>query len=148
MTTQTILKEGIFKESQDKGKEYLLYLNVDRLIAPCYEAAGKQPKAPRYGGWESTEIAGHSIGHWLSAAAVMYCATKEQGLLEKIKYALDELEKVQCFDPDRYLSGFPRDCFDEVFSGEFEVGRFSLGDSWVPWYSIHKIFAGLIDVYQ
>lgn len=148
MNTPVVLKDGIFKASQEKGKEYLLFLDVDRLIAPCYEAVKQQPKKPRYGGWESTQIAGHSIGHWLSAAAAMYEATQDQSLKEKIIYALDELEHVQSFDKEGYLAGFPRDCFDQVFSGEFEVGLFNLGNSWVPWYSIHKIYAGLIDVYN
>lgn len=69
------LLDGMFKQSQDKGKEYLLYLDLDRLIAPCYEAAGQKPKKPRYGGWEAKEKAGYSIGHWLSAASSMYAAT-------------------------------------------------------------------------
>ncbi|MBM7570678.1 glycoside hydrolase family 127 protein [Aquibacillus albus] len=142
------LRNGIFKESQEKGKEYLLYLDVDRLTAPCYETADQTPKKSRYGGWESTAIAGHSIGHWLSAAAVMVSVSDSALLKHKLEYAIDELEHIQSFDNDGYVSGFPRNCFDNVFSGDFEVGNFSLGGSWVPWYSIHKIYAGLIDVYN
>ena len=41
--------------------------NAFRFLAPCYEAAGKEPKKPRYGGWESKQISGHSLGHFLSA---------------------------------------------------------------------------------
>lgn len=141
------LLDGMFKNSQQKGKEYLLYLDIDRLVAPCYEAAGKTAKKERYGGWESMEIAGHSIGHWLSAAATMYQVTGDEALNKKLEYALSELAAVQSFDKDGYVSGVPRDCFDQVFSGEFEVGNFNLGGSWVPWYSIHKIYAGLIDVH-
>ncbi|WP_342707254.1 beta-L-arabinofuranosidase domain-containing protein [Gracilibacillus ureilyticus] len=143
-----ILKEGLFQQSQEKGKEYLLYLNVDRLIAPCYEAVNHQPKNERYGGWEKTPIAGHSIGHWLSAAAQMYSVTYDERLKDKLNYALAELEYVQSLDGKGYLSGFSRACFDKVFSGDFEVEHFSLAGSWVPWYSIHKIYAGLIDIYQ
>ncbi|MCJ7842429.1 glycoside hydrolase family 127 protein [Lederbergia sp. NSJ-179] len=84
--TNVHLLDGIFKESQEKGKEYLLFLDVDRLIAPCYEAVHQTPKKPRYGGWEATQIAGHSIGHWLSAAAAMYDATKDERLLEKLQF--------------------------------------------------------------
>ncbi|GAA0309683.1 hypothetical protein GGQ92_001291 [Gracilibacillus halotolerans] len=144
----TKLLNGLFKQSQEKGKKYLVDLDVDRLMAPCYEAVNQTPKKERYGGWEQQSIAGHSLGHWLSAAAVMYHATEDVKLKEKLIYALEEMEKVQSNDPDGYLSGFPRKCFDEVFSGDFEVAHFSLGGSWVPWYSIHKIYAGLIDVYQ
>lgn len=100
------LLEGMFNESQLKGKEYLLYLDVDRLIAPCYEAAGQKAKKERYGGWEKTPIAGHSIGHWLSAAANMYHVTGDKRLKEKLNYALAELAHVQSYDTDGYVSGF------------------------------------------
>lgn len=142
------LNQGMFKESEQKGKEYLLYLDIDRLVAPCYEAVGEKPRRPRYGGWESMEIAGHSIGHWLSAAATMYNVTGDLLLKEKLEYAVDELAHVQSFDPEGYVSGFKRDCFDEVFTGDFRVDNFGLGGSWVPWYSIHKIYAGLVDAYR
>lgn len=89
------LLDGMFKQSQDKGKEYLLYLDLDRLIAPCYEAAGQKPKKLRYGGWEAKEIAGHSIGHWLSAASSMYAVTGDIELKNRLEYAIDELSFVQ-----------------------------------------------------
>lgn len=141
------LLNGIFKDSQDKGKEYLVYLDVDRLVAPCYESIGKIPKKPRYGGWEAMKISGHSLGHFLSAVASMYVATKDETLKEKLNYAISELAYLQSLDEKGYVSGFPRECFDRVFTGDFNVTRFELGDSWVPWYSIHKIYAGLIDAY-
>ena len=141
------LLDGLFKTSQEKGKEYLEYLDTDRLLAPCYEAIGKTPKKPRYGGWESMKISGHSLGHFLSALATMYVADKDEKLKEKLDYAVAELAYLQSLEDKGYVSGFPRECFDKVFSGEFNVSRFELGDSWVPWYSIHKIFAGLIDAY-
>lgn len=147
---RTTLLDGMFQQSQQTGKGYLLNIDVDRLVAPCYESASLQPKGTRYGGWESTDIAGHSVGHWLSAAAAMHAVTGDEALLQKLNYAVDELAFVQSHDPDGYVSGFARDCFDRVFNGngEFEVHNFGLGGSWVPWYSIHKIYAGLIDVYK
>ncbi|PWV99778.1 hypothetical protein DFQ01_113152 [Paenibacillus cellulosilyticus] len=148
--TRTTLLDGIFQASQEMGKSYLITHDVDRLMAPCYEAAGLQPKNERYGGWESTAIAGHSVGHFLSAAAAMYAVTGDEVILAKLNYTVDELAHVQSHDPDGYVSGFPRQCFDNVFfgNGDFEVHNFGLGGSWVPWYSIHKIYAGLIDAYK
>jgi uncharacterized protein len=148
--TKTTLLEGIFQASQQMGKSYLITHDVDRLMAPCYEAAGLQSKNERYGGWESTAIAGHSVGHFLSAAAAMYAVTGDEVILAKLNYTVEELAHVQSFDPDGYVSGFPRQCFDNVFfgNGDFEVHGFGLGGSWVPWYSIHKIYAGLIDAYK
>lgn len=143
---QIKLSDKLFSHAQQHGEKYLLYLDVDRLMAPCYEAAGMEPKNEKYGGWESTPIAGHSIGHWLSATATMYAVTKKQALYDKLKYAVEQLAIVQ--DEEGYVSGFSKKCFQEVFTGDFEVSNFSLGGSWVPWYSIHKIYAGLIDTYQ
>jgi len=146
--SKTHLLPGIFETSQQMGKSYLMHLEVNRLVAPCYEAIGLVAKAKRYGGWEAMAIAGHSLGHFLSAVAFMVQATGDRALQEKMDYAVDELAFLQSQEPSGYVSGFPRDCFDRVFSGNFEVDRFGLGGSWVPWYSIHKIFAGLIDVYR
>ncbi len=143
-----ILLGGIFKESQEIGKKYLLHLDVDRLLAPCYEAINQIPKKPRYGGWEEKEISGHSLGHFLSALCAMYIADNDIRLKEKADYIVSELAYLQDLDEEGYVSGFPRKCFDKVFSGNFNVTRFELGDSWVPWYSIHKIYAGLIDAYE
>jgi hypothetical protein len=142
------LTEGLFKTSQRTGEAFLLDLDVDRLLAPCYIALDLTPKKPRYGGWESMEIAGHSLGHYLSALSVMYQMTKHEELKTRIDYIVMELADLQQVSGDGYVSGFKRDCFDEVFTGEFRVEPFSLGGSWVPWYSIHKIYQGLIDVYH
>ncbi|GAF64581.1 hypothetical protein BTS2_1474 [Bacillus sp. TS-2] len=142
------LLDGIFKQSREKGKEYLLYLDVDRLIAPCFEAAGKVAKKERYGGWEKRGISGHSIGHWLSATASMYVQTRDQALKDKLDYAISELAELQKLDNEGFIAGFSKGCFDKVFTGEFEVSRFNLAGGWVPWYSIHKIYAGLIDTYH
>lgn len=142
------LTNGLFKTSETTGLAFLLDLDIDRLLAPCYITAGLEPKKPRYGGWEAMEIAGHSLGHYLSAASIMYQSTKHPELKERIDYAVMELSDLQAHSGDGYVSGFKRDCFDEVFTGHFRVAPFSLGGSWVPWYSIHKIYQGLIDVYH
>ena len=143
-----ILLDGIFKTSQEKGKEYLLYLNPDRLLAPCYEAIGKKPKAKGYGGWEEREISGHSLGHFMSALSYMNKVDKDERLKKKLDYIIEELMYIQSFSADGYVSGFSKECFNRVFSGDFNVTRFELGGGWVPWYSIHKIYAGLIDAYE
>ena len=77
----------------------------------------------------------------------MYAVTRDGKLLEKLEYAVNELAHIQSYDPDGYVSGFPRECFDKTFTGDFEVAHFNLGGQWVPWYSIDKIDAGLIDAY-
>ena len=66
---------------------------------------------------------------------------------EKLDYTISSLKEIQ--RADGYLGGSPSTPFDTVFSakGNFSVERFSLADWWVPWYSIHKIYAGLLDAF-
>lgn len=140
--------DSLLGRSQKTGLEYVLRINPDRLLAPCYEAMGRglEAKGLRYGGWESRQIAGHSLGHYLSALATFVEACGDTRAREKLVYTVNELARLQ--RDDGYLGGVPSSPFDRAFSGEFEVDGFSLGGYWVPWYSVHKIYAGLIDAYN
>lgn len=140
-----LTKGSLFEVSQQVGKRYLLELDVDRLLAPVYEGAGLIPLKSSYGGWESMEIKGHSLGHYLSALATMYSETEDVLLKERLDYIVATLKRLQ--REDGYVGGFPSQPFDQAFSGDFHVDNFSLSHYWVPWYSIHKIHAGLLDCY-
>ena len=61
------LLDGPFKHAMTRDAEYLLRLDADRLLSGFRKEAGLKPKAESYGGWESMTIAGHSLGHYLSA---------------------------------------------------------------------------------
>lgn len=141
----TLDQQEVFGKSQQVGKAYLLRIDPDRLLAPIYEGVGKTTSNKEYGGWESRQIKGHSLGHYLSAVAQMYAATKELCMKEKMDYVVDQLADLQRVDG--YLAGFESDAFDKAFAGELDVEAFSLNKHWVPWYSIHKIYAGLLDAY-
>lgn len=142
------LLDGMFKESLDIGEKYILSLDIDRFIAPCYEAHGLTPKKPRYEGWEAREISGHSLGHYLSALAVTYNSTENPKLKSTALYAVDELADIQDKTGSGYIGGLVEDPFKAAFSGEFTVGGFDLNKYWVPWYSVHKIYQGLLDIYR
>ena len=145
---ETILKDGsLFATSQKTGLEYVLAYTPDRMLSPAYTALGKTPKAATYGGWESRQIQGHMLGHYLSALSGFYFQTKSKEAKEKLDYTVKCIKEIQ--REDGYFGGIPSTPFDNVFSsgGSFNVDRFSLADYWVPWYSLHKIFAGLIDSY-
>ena len=142
----TLTQKTIFADSQQTGLDYVLRLDPDRLLAPCCNALGKTPKAPAYGGWESQQIAGHSLGHYLSALAGFQYQTGDRRAKEKLDYTVHCLKEMQ--RPDGYVGGVYSLPFDTVASGQdFKVERFSLAGFWVPWYSVHKIYAGLLDAY-
>ncbi|MGN0506360.1 MAG: beta-L-arabinofuranosidase domain-containing protein [Lachnospiraceae bacterium] len=119
-------------------REYLLKLDADRLLAGFYEIAGKQAKAERYpGGWEDADIAGHTMGHYMTALAQAYVQSGQKEFYDKLIYLLTELSGCQA--ESGYLSAFQEALFDNLEQGK---------QAWVPWYTMHKILSGLIRVYQ
>ena len=83
------LLEGEFKTGQDTSAKYLLSLEPDRLLAGFRQESALPKKAESYGGWESKSIAGHSLGHYLSACAMAWAATGNKEFLERVKYIVD-----------------------------------------------------------
>ena len=125
------------KNSFSKEIEYLKSLNPDRLLAGFCETKGIRAKAEKYGGWESGDIRGHIMGHYLVAMSQIFESTADCEVLHTINYVIDELKKCQ-FD-NGYLSAFPEEFFDCVENNK---------PAWVPWYTMHKIISGLIAAYK
>ena len=135
------LLPGVFKANQDADKKYLLSLDPDRLLHN-FRITAKLPSAAKpLGGWEAPnfKFRGHFTGHFLSACAEMYAATGDQQLRDRGTYMVAELGKCQDAIGTGYLSGFPPDAFDQL-----EANKTGFA---VPYYSIHKIMAGLLDQY-
>ncbi len=140
-------KKNIFYGSQKLGLNYVLDYESERFLAPAYNIAGKSTEYKCYGGWESRQIQGHMLGHYLSSLSA-FVKTECEGwekAKEKLDYTVSRIKELQ--REDGYFACIPSTPFDTVFSGNFKVERFSLGDWWVPWYSVHKVFAGLIDAF-
>ena len=138
--------EGPFRDAQLRDLAYLLSLDPDRLLHTFRLNAGLPTTAKPYGGWEapSVELRGHSLGHYLTACVLMYEATGDERLKARAVGLVAELRKVQQALPSRgmnpgYLSAFPEELFDRV---EARKGV------WAPYYTLHKIMAGLLDVYR
>lgn len=141
------LLNGVFQTSQEVGERYLLSLDIDRFLAPCYEAHGLTAKKERYAGWEARTISGHSLGHYMSALAVTYQATGNETLKQTLEYAVTELAGIQQAAGSGYIGGLTEEAFDAAFRAE-RIGSFDINGFWVPWYSVHKIYRGLLDAYK
>jgi hypothetical protein len=95
------LLDGPFADAQSRGARYLLSLDADRLLHNFRVNAGLVPKAPVYGGWESEEpwvsirCHGHTLGHYLSAVAMMHAATGDARFDERAAYVVTELRACQ-----------------------------------------------------
>ncbi len=144
------LLDGPFKYAQDKNVEYLLALDPDKLLAPFLREAGLPMRASSYGNWESIGLDGHIGGHYLSALAMAYAATGNAELKVRLTKMVDTLVKVQEANGDGYIGGVPgsKEFWDDVANQNVNVDAFSLGSKWVPWYNLHKTFAGLRDAYR
>ncbi|WNS46748.1 beta-L-arabinofuranosidase domain-containing protein [Paenibacillus sp. MMS20-IR301] len=119
-----------------KEINYLTSFDPDRLLAGFRENRGLPKKAEKYPGWENTEIRGHTLGHYLSALAQAYTGTRADELALRLKYLLGEL--ALCQHDSGYLSAFDEQLFDNIENKQ---------PAWVPWYTMHKIIAGLVAVY-
>jgi DUF1680 family protein len=139
------LLDGPFKQAMQLDEQYLLSLEPDRLLHNFRVTAGLPSTAKPLGGWEApdVELRGHAVGHDLSALALMYAATGDARFKTRADLMVAELAKVQDAEAKRfhpgYLSAFPEEFFDRVEARQ---------KVWAPYYTIHKIMAGLLDVSQ
>lgn len=139
--------------------DYLLSFDVDRMLAGFRETAGLDMKGKkRYDGWENTLIGGHMLGHYLSACAQAYAnagvSKEDKDRLYEIMTALiDGL--LECQQNSKGQPGFVFGStildknnvelqFDNVEKGLANI----ITEAWVPWYTMHKIIAGAVDVYK
>jgi DUF1680 family protein len=144
------LLDGPFKDAMMRDAAYLLRLDPDRLLSGFRKEAGLTPKAAAYGGWESMTIAGHSLGHYLSACALMFASTGDIRFRQRVNYIIDELDACQRANGNGYVAAIPngKKIFQEISAGDIRVQPFDLNGGWVPWYTLHKLFAGLLDTHR
>lgn len=142
------LLDSPFLHAQRRTEAYLLSLEPDRLLSAFRTNAGLKPKAPPYGGWESEAIwadincHGHTLGHYLSACALMHRSTGDVRFKQRIDYIAGELAACQAASGSGLVCAFPK--------GPALVEAHIRGEkiSGVPWYTLHKVFAGLRDGWQ
>ncbi len=135
------LLDSPFKDNMERDAKWILSIRNDRLLKSFHINAGMRASAKSLGGWESldSELRGHITGHIMSALALLYASTgdtvyKNKG--ESLVAGLAQVQKV--LNQGGYLSAFPQYYIDRCMEGK---------PVWAPWYTLHKIMAGLIDMY-
>lgn len=143
------LLDSPFREAQQTDRAYVMALDPNRLLAPFQLSAGLPPKAERYGNWENTGLDGHVGGHYLSALALLYAATGDKEVQQRLTYMIDQLELCQQKSGNGYLGGIPGGpaMWQQIKAGNIQANSFGLNQKWVPWYNLHKTYAGLRDAY-
>lgn len=145
-----LLPGSPFYNAREKNKQFLLYLKPDRLLHRFHKNANLPVKDSVYGGWESEGLSGHSLGHYLSAASLSYRFTNNISLLQNVEYIVSELARCQKARETGYVGAIPHEdsIFYRVKRGQIKSGGFDLNGGWSPWYTVHKVMAGLLDAYR
>lgn len=144
-----LLDGSPFKNAMDKDAAYLLLLKPDRLLHRFYKNAGLPVKDSVYGGWESEGLSGHTLGHYLSAAAMMFISTGNEEFKKRVDYIVDELVRCQQARRTGYVGAIPNEdsIFGKLADGKIKTSGFDMNGGWSPWYTVHKVMAGLCDAY-
>ena len=144
------LLDGPFKHARDLNIQTLLKYDVDRLLAPYRKEAGLTPKGESYPNWEGLD--GHIGGHYLSAMAINYASTNNAECKRRMEYMISELKTCQKSNSENnpdwgigYVGGVPnsKKIWSTLKTGDFTAYR----AAWVPWYNVHKMYAGLRDAW-
>jgi len=145
------LLDSPFKKAMDLNADYLLSLEPDRLLHNTRLYAGLQPKGELYGGWESMGVAGHILGHYLTAISQQYVATGDPRFKQRIDYIVSEMAQCQALYGDGYIGALPPvelKTLRDLRLGIVQVKDHSFtSGAWVPWYTEHKVLKGLTDAW-
>ena len=82
---------------------------------------------------------------------MMYQTTGDKRFLERVNYIVGELKFLQDADDNGYIGAFPKGkkiLEEEVAKGDIRSQGFDLNGIWVPFYTEHKMMAGLRDAYR
>jgi uncharacterized protein len=143
---QVRLLDGPFQQAADWNRGYVQRLQAERLVHNFRLNAGLPSSAKPLGGWEKygpgrdAEVRGHFTGHYLSACALLYASMGDEASKAKGDSIVAELATCQQkLGTGGYLSAFPTEWFDRLDARK---------RVWAPFYTIHKIMAGMLDMYQ
>jgi DUF1680 family protein len=149
------LLPSMYLAAVESNRAYLESLEPDRLLHNYRLHAGLAPRGALYGGWESDSIAGHTLGHYLSALSLLHAQTGDAEAARRVAYIVAELAECQAQSSDGYLGGFTRRrdnafedgklAMEEVKRGDIRARGFDLNGAWSPLYNWHKLMAGLLD---
>lgn len=144
------LLDSPFKENMERESKWIMSLSTDRLLHSFRTSAGAwagleggYTAIKKLGGWESLdcELRGHTTGHIMSGLAYLYASTGDEKYKQKSDSIVNELTEVQDVllknGHNGYLSAFPENLINRNIAGQ---------RVWAPWYTLHKVYAGLIKI--
>ncbi len=152
-----LLTDDYYVNATKKEIEYLLSFDTDKLLAGFRTTAKMDTKgAIRYNGWENSLIGGHTLGHYLTACSQAYQSansseTKKKQLLSMVTELIHGLKECQDATGTGFVFGStildPENIelqFDNVEKNQTDI----FTQAWVPWYTMHKLIAGVVSIAQ
>ena len=170
---EVVLGDGPLRSAMVTNAELLLEYDADRLMCPFVREAGLSTKSgskyygwttkhPSFGNWGQSDwsLEGHVGGHYISALAMSYAATKNDPQLSslnsrlssRLDYCLAIMKDCQdAYDGNTegmegFIGGQP---ITQIWKGLYrnDPSAFYQYGGWVPFYCQHKVLAGLRDAY-
>lgn len=137
--TEVRLLPSFWKDMMELNRSFLYSLPNERLAHNFRVTAGIPSDADPLGGWEAPdcELRGHYVGHYLSSCALLHASTGDKAILMKANELVGILG--ECQAGDGYLGAYPANFYEKLRKHE---------KVWAPFYTYHKIMAGLIDMYE
>ena len=149
--------DAFMASATKKDVDFLNTFNPDKLLYNFRVTAGVPDKKAEssYSGWENTRIGGHTLGHYLAAAAQAVArgfgdAKGSDGisLAGRLTYLVESLAECQNALGTGFIFGAtmadatkPELQFDLIEAG-------TTADTWVPWYTVHKLMNGLVETWK
>ncbi len=146
---QVRLTASRWLDNQNRTQNYLRFVDADRLLYN-FRANHRLSTngAAATGGWDAPDFPfrTHVQGHFLTAWAQLYAVTGDTTCRDKATYVVAELAKCQANNSVAgfsagYLSGYPESDFTALEQRTLNNGN-------VPYYTVHKTLAGLLDVWR
>jgi DUF1680 family protein len=137
--TEVRLLPSFWKDMMELDRSYLYSLPNERLAHNFRVTVGIPSDADPLGGWEAPdcELRGHYVGHYLSSCALIHAGTGDDAIAAKANDLVAIL--AQCQAKDGYLGAYPATFYDRLRAHQ---------KVWAPFYTYHKILAGMIDMYE
>src|SRR4051812_2712693 len=135
------LLESPYTAMMERNRQYLIWLDHDRLLHTFRLTAKLPTTAEPLGGWEDpkVELRGHFLGHYLSGCAQTAVSARDEQVKRKGDAIVADLARCQHANGGGYISAFPPEFLERLKT---------TGKVWAPWYTLHKILAGLYDMYR
>ena len=154
-----LLPGSPFYQAMKTDQQYMLGMDVDRMLNNQRRSAGLPQKGPYPGSFQPEGTRPGDLNHYISAISLMYAQTGDDRFLERVTYIINALKEIQDRVDARTRLGDTTvknrlyAAWQKILGGRLELsGPDEGGYPWGgttgnDWYGIHKVMAAYRDAY-